>query len=294
MRLAYTNAAFTHRDVPMPDVPVLLSDDMAIIEGPQQWLFYVALERGRTRSPATWRSYGEALHDWLQTCQANGWAWDEIEEGHLRAYRNQMLYHPSSVTGQPYSRRTINGRLRRLAMFYGWAFRHGLIVQLPFEYESVRTSVSPDADLLAHLRTGEVPAALDLTVREYRTVPSALSVEDLRRVRAHLTARDALIADWAVSVAPIAAAERQFGQQPWRANVQCGVPAAHSRVGECASQKGFPRTRRSGDQKIVLGRHPAGLSQVHDDRSIESSGRGEVDVLHGRLLAELRRSETER
>src|SRR5207253_9205823 len=120
-------------------------------------------------------------------------------EAHLRAYRNQMLYHPSSVTGRGYSPRTINGRLRRMAMFYSWAFRSGLIAQLPFEYETVRAAISPDADLLAHLRTGEEPLALDLTIREYRTMPSALSVEDLRWVRAHLTARDGLIADWAVS-----------------------------------------------------------------------------------------------
>ena len=200
MRLTYTNAAFTHHGVPMPGVPVLLNDEMAIVEGPQRWLFYIALDRGRTRSRETWRSYAEALYDWLQTCQANAWAWDDIEEGHLRAYRNQMLYHPSSVTGRAYSPRTINGRLRRLAMFYSWAFRRGLIARLPFEYETVRTPLS--APMLICSPTcgrAKTPLALDLTIREYRTIPSALSVEDLRRVRTHLTARDALIADWAVS-----------------------------------------------------------------------------------------------
>jgi integrase/recombinase XerD len=199
MRLTYTNAAFTHHSVPMPDVPVLLNDDMVIVEGPQRWLFYIALDRGRTRSRETWRSYAEALYDWLQTCEVNGWEWDDVDEGHLRAYRNQMLYHPSSVTGRAYTARTINGRLRRLAMFYTWAFRRGLIAELPFDYETVRASISPDADLLAHLSTSEAVTALDLTIREYRTIPSALSVEDLRRVRTHLSGRDALIADWAVS-----------------------------------------------------------------------------------------------
>jgi site-specific recombinase XerD len=87
------------------------------------------LDRGRTRSRETWRSYAEALYDWLQTCETNGWAWDAIDEGHLRAYRNQMLYHPSSLTGRAYSPRTVNSRLRRLAMFYSWAFRRRLITQ---------------------------------------------------------------------------------------------------------------------------------------------------------------------
>ncbi len=124
---------------------MLLSHDMEIVEGPQRWLFYIALDRGWTRSPATWRSYAEALLDWLQTCEANGWVWDEIEEGHLRAYRNQMLYHPSSVTGRAYSARTVNGRLRRLAMFYNWAWRRGLIARVPFEYDTIRAPISADA-----------------------------------------------------------------------------------------------------------------------------------------------------
>jgi len=59
MKLAYTNASFTHHRVTVPCVPVLLNDDLTIVEAPQRWLFYVALDRGRTRSRATWRSYAE-------------------------------------------------------------------------------------------------------------------------------------------------------------------------------------------------------------------------------------------
>src|SRR5258708_38604367 len=145
MKLSYTNAAFADQGVRMPGVPVLLTDDMVMPEVPQHWLFYIALERGRTRSPATWRSYAEALYDWLQACQVNGWEWDQVDEGHLRAYRNLILYHPSSVTGRAYSTRTVNGRLRRLAMFYIWAFRGGLVARVPFDYDAVRAPLSADA-----------------------------------------------------------------------------------------------------------------------------------------------------
>jgi hypothetical protein len=79
-------------------------------------------------------------------------------------------------------------------MFYNWAFSCGLIARLPFEYDTVRAPVSADAHLLAHLRTADAMPALDLTVRKYRSIPTALSVEDLRRVRGHLGTRDALIA----------------------------------------------------------------------------------------------------
>ena len=47
MRLAFSNAAFTHEGVKMPEVPVILNDDMSIVETPQRWLFNIALERGR-------------------------------------------------------------------------------------------------------------------------------------------------------------------------------------------------------------------------------------------------------
>ena len=84
MRLAYTTAAFRHHGVVMLGVPVVVNDDMTIAEGPQRWLFYIALDRGRTRSPATWRSYAEALYDWLQTCQINGWEWDQVTMTRIR------------------------------------------------------------------------------------------------------------------------------------------------------------------------------------------------------------------
>lgn len=199
MRLVYTDTSFAPYGTAMARVPVLLNEDHAIVEVPQGWLFEIALHRGRTSSPETWASYAAALYDWFQTCEANGWEWDRIEEAHLAAYRNKMLHYPSPVTGRPYSPRTINGRLRRLAMFYGWAFRHGHIAYLPFEYESVRTSRDPNANALAHLGYGEEGAALKLTVRERRALPRALSVAAVRRIRTHLTIRDGLIADWAVA-----------------------------------------------------------------------------------------------
>jgi len=39
---------------------------MRLVEPACAWLMHVALVRGRTRSPQTWRAYGEALYDWWQ------------------------------------------------------------------------------------------------------------------------------------------------------------------------------------------------------------------------------------
>ena len=76
------------------DVPMLLDGGMRLIEPACLWLMHVALVRGRTRSRQTWRTYGEALYDWWQTLEADGWAWDEVGTGELAAYRDHMLQRP--------------------------------------------------------------------------------------------------------------------------------------------------------------------------------------------------------
>ena len=57
------------------------------------------------------------------------------------------LAHTSTAFG------TVNGRLRRLAVFYHWAFRQGLVARVPFDYDTVRAPIRADAQLLAHLGT---------------------------------------------------------------------------------------------------------------------------------------------
>jgi hypothetical protein len=84
-------------------------------------------------------------------------------------------------------------------MFYSWAFRRGLIDRVPFEYDTLRAPITSDAQLLGHLHSGDTLPALDLTVREYRSIPTALTIAELQHVRTHLNPREALIADWAVS-----------------------------------------------------------------------------------------------
>jgi len=76
--LLFTTDAFRPLDRTVLGVPMLLDSSMRLIEPACAWLMHVALIRGRTRSPQTWRAYGEALYDWWQTLEANGWAWDRV------------------------------------------------------------------------------------------------------------------------------------------------------------------------------------------------------------------------
>jgi hypothetical protein len=99
--MLFTTEAFQPQGLPRPNVPMLLDAKMRLAEPACAWLLHIALVRGRTRSKKTWRTYGEALYDWWQTLEANGWAWDKVGSNELTAYRNHMLERTSEHTGRP-------------------------------------------------------------------------------------------------------------------------------------------------------------------------------------------------
>jgi site-specific recombinase XerD len=195
----FTTEAFRPFGLPVPGVPMLLDGQMRLVEAASVWLMHVALVRGRTRSPQTWRVYGEALYDWWQTLEANGWAWDRIGLPEIAAYRDHWLSRPSPVTGRPYARSTINGRLRVLGLFYRWCAASGLIPETPFAVSDVAVGRSRPAGLLAHVdASGGVVAANALTLRQTPALPRALTPSAIRAIVAEMEARDRLIVEWAV------------------------------------------------------------------------------------------------
>jgi integrase len=199
-QLIYTDTTFRPEGNPSPGVPLLLDEEMCLIEPVCLWFFHIALVRGRTRSPNTWRSYAEAIYDWFQTCFFNNWQWDSVTEYHLSAYRNSMLFALSSYTGKPYAVRTVNGRLRRIAMFYKWALVRSYISTLPFEYEPVNIRGMADKKLLSHLNVSPNEIKTNnLTVRERAHYPKAIQPDQLKSIFQYLCPRDQLIVKWAVT-----------------------------------------------------------------------------------------------
>jgi site-specific recombinase XerD len=198
--LLFTTEAFQPQGSPTPNVPMLLDAEMRLVEPACAWLLHVALVRGRTRSKETWRTYGEALYDWWQTLEANGWAWDKVGWNELTAYRNHMLERTSDHTGRPYSRATINIRLRVLALFYRWCAASGLASELPFSISDLSLSRSRPASFLAHVDAkGGRQMANELTLRHTRSLPRPLEPPTIRRVMDGMDARDRLIVEWAVT-----------------------------------------------------------------------------------------------
>ncbi len=196
--LLFTTDVFRPLERTVPGVPLLLDSSMRLIEPACSWLMHVALVRGRTRSPQTCRAYGEALYDWWQTLEANGWVWDRVSYHEVAAYRDRMLTSPSGHTGRPYARVTINSRLRVVALFYRWCAARGLIDATPFTTQDVSVARWRPAPFLVHVdASGGVRSANELVLREVATLPRPLAPEAVRRIVAPLGTRDRLIVEWA-------------------------------------------------------------------------------------------------
>jgi|CXWL01.1.fsa_nt_gi site-specific recombinase XerD len=198
-QLLFSTAAFRPHGAALRGVPMLIDDDMRLIEPACVWLMHIAMVRGRTRSPATWRTYGEALYDWWQTLAANGWLWDEVSARELAAYRDGMLNGTRSAPQRSYARATINQRLRVVAMFYAWARGCALVDRSPAEaIDAVRVRARPS--MLTHVdASGGKRAALELTVRSAARPPRVLDGGTLRIVMDRLSVRDRLMATWALT-----------------------------------------------------------------------------------------------
>lgn len=194
VQLLFTCDAFRPFGQPQPGVPMLLDKEMRLIEPACGWLLHIALIRGRASSPQTWRTYGEALADWWNTLEANGWDWDRVSFNELAAYRHAMLSRPSSVTGRAYARSTINLRLRVVSLFYEWCARQAIATDMTAAFEDVRLSgaqVGGDPGM-------ERRAVNALTLPSRTRLPRPLTQREVQEVRAGLGVRDRLIVDWAL------------------------------------------------------------------------------------------------
>jgi site-specific recombinase XerD len=198
--LIFTSEHFKPHQAPQPGVPMLLDDTMRLIEPACAWFMYVALIRGRTRSRETWRTYGEAIYDWWQTLEANGWVWDQVGTGEIAAYRDHMLQHRSEHTGRPYARSTINARIRVLSLFYKYCAVAGLIAKAPLSSSELAVGRYRPPSFLAHINAnGGKQIVNDLTVQHTAVLPRPLAPEVIRRVMVGMGARDRLMVEWAVT-----------------------------------------------------------------------------------------------
>jgi hypothetical protein len=63
-------------------------------------------------------------------------------------------------------------------------------------------------------------------------------------------------------------------------HIQRRVATPHRGMRQRTGQERFSGTGWTGNQQVVVGGDPAGLSQAEHDRAIESSRRPEVEIFH--------------
>ncbi len=163
MRLFYTTHDFVYKGRSYPGIPFLCSEDMELVKPASDYLLWVALENGRTRSHATWKSYAEAIYDYFAWLEANFFDWDAWqidsvdfgEISNLALYRNWSLgvldANSSRHSMQP---STVRKRLSQIMRFYEWAATHNRIAHVPWDVHLSRTE---DESLRDAIRASTLP-----------------------------------------------------------------------------------------------------------------------------------------
>lgn len=181
MRLFLTDCDFKVHGQPYAGVPFMVDDEMALAAAPNDYLFYVAVVKGRTASPRTWQTYGNHLYEYFSFLEPNGLRWDAINQTHLAAWRDSML-------SRGCARSTVNQRLSAVSNFYRWALRSGLTHSLPFQTQDVW--VAKPKGFLAHVDAKSNRfQANELTLRTAKPLPKFLTTEQARQFVAALTPR---------------------------------------------------------------------------------------------------------
>ena len=178
--------------------PVLVDDEMRIIEPVFDYLLEIATLRGRTASPVTVQTYADELLDWFDSLEQNGIDWLLAKNQTLKSYRRRHLEAPSPVTGGEYAASTIDARVRSVCRFYKWAAETGRIDETPFPTESYR-NVRAGSGFFAHTRTrGKTSERSPLTLNRRRARRRGLSAEEVRRLMKASAEPYRTIIAWAV------------------------------------------------------------------------------------------------
>ena len=187
MRLFITDSTFEKHGVKMPGIPFLADAEGRLIEPANRYLYYVAAIKGRTRSPNTWRTYGDHLYEFFAFLEANDLMWNQVAAPQLAAWRNSML-------DRKLKRDTINQRIRAVSAFYTWCKHSNLVKVVPFGMDEV--VVSKPRGFLAHVDgTGNRTQANDLTLATTRALPKYLSLaQAIQFIEALSPARTRLVA----------------------------------------------------------------------------------------------------
>ncbi len=169
MKLFFTDSNFVAESVARPGIPFLCDKEMELVSAPNQYLRFVAIVKGRTRSEKTWSTYGNHLYEFFGFLEANGLPWDAVSQAQIAAWRDSMLERKCAHS-------TVNQRLRTVHAFYLWAVRNGTTHSLPFSSQDIW--VAKPRGFLAHVdASGGRFDANELTVQTHEPPPQFLHMD---------------------------------------------------------------------------------------------------------------------
>lgn len=142
MQLFFTDATFIYQGLPRPKIPFLCNADMQLLAEPNEYLRYISIIKGRTRSPKTWRTYASHLYEFFAYLELNQTDWHKVDLAVLATWRDTML-------ARGCARSTANQRLRCVEGFYTWGVQSKMIAATPFSSDLIR--VSKHRGMLAHV-----------------------------------------------------------------------------------------------------------------------------------------------
>jgi site-specific recombinase XerD len=172
VELSFTDPEFTMTGVSLPGIPFLVDRDMKLVNIPNRFLYEIAVIHGRTRSPKTWKTYGNHLYEFFSFLEENNLEWNQVDQAQIAIWRNTML-------DRKLQRSTVNARIRLVSDFYQWAFRRHMIKEFPYETKDI--FVAKPKGFLAHVdASGNRANANNLTLPTHKPLPQFLHKEQAR------------------------------------------------------------------------------------------------------------------
>ena len=167
---------FRARLFELPQIAVVVNCHGEPVWEPTLFLAHTAM-KSRSITGDTVRTYSEALLPWLSYLEDRALSLNQVTEETLGVYRANISHAVQKELGRPYASATINQRVIVAASFHGWGERSGTMsspLGTFLENSEVRNYRGPT------LRLRGSPTVA--TPRVIRRIPTALSVEQIRRL----------------------------------------------------------------------------------------------------------------
>lgn len=179
MMLIFSTPDFKLNNISYEGFPLILNERTGVVhEAALEFLKYYCIKRGRARSPKSWRTYGQAIYDYLSFLQANDdWDWRDLDDDRDTTIVAQ--YRDWSLTQCGLKASTVNQRLRIIVQFYQFALRKYWVTSLPYSLEDV--TVRQTKSFLAHVNvSGGVVSSPDIMLQQPRTTIKVLTQEQVK------------------------------------------------------------------------------------------------------------------